>query len=117
MASGPTVKSVEEDLGELAGEVKDLGRSVDALRNEVTGFRASVETQLGFIKWVGVFFAGVLVALVAGAVNVAWNASALNSEVKTQGGRLDKIEGRLDGMARQLDTLIRRTEPVKGKGE
>jgi hypothetical protein len=103
-AAGPTTKSVDEDLGELAKEVKDLARSVDGLRNEFTGFRSTVETQLGVIKWIGVFFAGVLVALVAGAVNVAWNASALNSEVKQQGGRLDKMDAK-------LDTLLLRSEP------
>jgi outer membrane murein-binding lipoprotein Lpp len=102
-----TAKSVDEDLGELTSEVKDLTRSVDSLRNEFTGFRSTVETQLGVIKWIGVFFAGVLVALVAGAINVAWNASALNSEVKSQGGRLDKIESK-------LDTLIRQTAPKPG---
>jgi archaellum component FlaC len=107
--AAPSVKSVDEELGELTKEVRELGKGVDALRNEFTGFRASVETQLGFIKWVGVFFAGVLVALVAGAVNVAWNASALNSEVKTQGSRLDKMDGRLDGIAKQLETIIRQT--------
>jgi hypothetical protein len=65
-------------------------------------FRVEMRTQLGFIKWVGVFFATVLVALVAGAVNVAWNASALNSEVKNQ--------------AKQLDTLIRQTAPTPKAG-
>jgi archaellum component FlaC len=120
-AAGPTAKSVEEDLGELTNEVKDLSRGVDALRNEVTGFRASAETQLGFIKWVGVFFAGILVALVGTSINVAWNASALNSEVKAQGGRLDKVEsrldkidGRLDGIGKQLEAILRQTAPKAG---
>jgi uncharacterized protein YoxC len=95
-----TAKSVDEDLSELTQEVKGLARSVDGLRNEFTGFRSTVETQLAVIKWIGVFFAGILVALVAGAVSVAWNASALNSEVKA--------------MAKQLDTIVRQTAPKAG---
>ena len=64
------------------------------------------------IEWIGIFFATVLVALVAGAVNVAWNASALNSEVRRSPAR--KIEGRLDGMDKKLDTLVRQTARAGG---
>lgn len=95
-----TAKSVDEDLGELTREVKELAKGMADLRVEFTGFRSTAETQLGVIKWIGVFFATVLVALVAGAVNVAWNASALNSDVKQ--------------MAKQLDTIVRQTAPKAG---
>jgi hypothetical protein len=78
----------------------DFTKGVADLRNEFTGFRSTVETQLAVIKWIGVFFAGVLVALVAGAISVAWSASALNSEVKQ--------------MAKQLDTIVRQTAPKAG---
>ncbi len=53
-----TAKSVDEDLGELAQEVKDLGRGIDALRNEFTGFRSSVETELRLIRKLGGWFVG-----------------------------------------------------------
>jgi hypothetical protein len=88
-----------EDLADFRLETEKRFGSVEKAIGE---FRVEMRTQLGFIKWVGVFFATVLVALVAGAVNVAWNASALNSEVKNQ--------------AKQLDTLIRQTAPTPKAG-
>lgn len=86
-----------EDLAEFRLEVEKRFGSIE---KDLGEFRTEVRTQLGFIKWLGVFFASVLVALVAGAVNVAWNASALNSDVKQ--------------MARQLDAIVRQTAPKAG---
>ena len=112
-----TAKSVNEDLGELAQEVKDLGRGIDALRNEFTGFRSSVETELRLIRKLGGWFVGglfgVFISVVVGAATVGWNASAVVAEVKYQGLRLDKIEQRQEASAekveKQLDTIIRQT--------
>jgi hypothetical protein len=75
---------------------------------------AGILEQLKFIRWIGVFFAGVLVTIVATSIGITWSASALNSEVKTQGQRLDKVEARLDAMGKQLDILISRTAPKTG---
>jgi hypothetical protein len=86
-----------EDLADFRLEVEKRFGSIE---KELGEFRTEVRTQLGFIKWLGVFFAGVLLMLVGGAVNVAWNASALNSDVKQ--------------MARQLDTIVRQTAPKAG---
>jgi uncharacterized protein HemX len=142
MPSGPTTKAVDEDLGELTKDVKELSRGVADLRTEFVGFRTGVDKDLKLIKGIGIFFSGVLLAVVAGAGHVVWDAATINSEVKQhgekfnelksevkqhgeklnelkseikqQGGRLDKIESRLDEMAKQLDTLVRRTEPKPG---
>ena len=86
-----------KDLAEFRLEVE---RRFGSIEKDLGEFRTEVRTQLGFIKWLGVFFASVLVALVAGAVTVAWNASALNSDVKQ--------------MAKQLDTIVRQTAPKAG---
>jgi uncharacterized protein YlxW (UPF0749 family) len=165
---GPTTKSVDEDLGELAAEVKELTRGVADLRNELTkgmadlrneltkgmgdlrneltkgmadlrneftGFRSGVERELKLIRWLGVFFAGILVAVVLGSGHVVWDAATitadvkqhgeklndLNAEVKQHGERLNDLkaevkqqDGRLDSMARQLETIIRQTAPKAG---
>jgi hypothetical protein len=88
-----------EDLAEFRLEVE---RRFGSIEKDLGEFRTEVRTQLGFIKWLGVFFAGVLLMLVGGAVNVAWNASALNSDVKQ--------------MAKQLDTIVRQTAPAPKAG-
>jgi len=98
----------------LAGDLKDLARSVGELRTEFAEFRVEVRTQLGVIKWVGGFVAGVLVALVVATVGVAWNASAVVSDVRSHGARLDQVEKRLSGIEAKLDVLIRRAEPKAG---
>ncbi len=38
----------------------------------------------------------------------------LGSEVKQQGTRLDKVEGRLDAMQKQLEILVNRSAPKTG---
>jgi hypothetical protein len=105
--AGPTTEVLAEDL-------KELARAVGELRTEFGEFRSEVRTGLGVIKWVGVFFAGILVSLVTGTIGMAWNASAVVSDVRQHGERLDKVEKRLDGIESKLDVLIRRTEPKAG---
>lgn len=96
-------------------------------RTEFASFRSAVETELRLIRKVGNWILGVAVGIVAamitGAATVGWSASAVVSEVKHQGERLDKLELRLDAMERKhnerldsverkLDTLISRTGPA-----
>jgi hypothetical protein len=78
---------------------------------------AAINTELRLIRFIGVFFAGVLVAVAAGAGRVVWDAATLTAEVRQHGVRLDKVEKRLDGIDAKLDTLIRlirRSEPKTG---
>ena len=87
------------------------------MRNEFTGFRSSVETELRLIRKLGGWFVWrmfvVFISVVVGAATVGWNASAVVAEVKYQGLRLDKIEQRQEASAekveKQLDTIIRQT--------
>lgn len=108
---GPTAQSGSDELKKLAGDFSTT-------RSDFSGFSAKASVQLALIKWVGVFFSGILVALVAGAVNIAWHASALNSEVRHQGRRLEKIEKNsevviqhLEGIERRLDAFAARLAP------
>jgi hypothetical protein len=79
---------------------------------------ARVETKLGIIRKLGTWllggFFGVVAALVTGAATIGWSASAVVAEVKNQAQRTDKLENRLDAMAKQLEILIRRSEPKAG---
>ena len=99
-----TDEKLGSDLTELRVEVERRFGSVDKSLG-------GIERELKLIRWVGTFFAAILVALVAGSINVAWNASAVVSDVKQQGQRIDKFEKRLDGIESKLDTLIRQTAP------
>jgi hypothetical protein len=94
---GPRTHALDEDLRELT--------------KSFVKFRTEVRTQLSVIKWAGVFFVGVLLAVATGAGRVVWDAATLTSEVKQHGVRLEKIEKRLAGVDQKLDTLLRRTEP------
>jgi hypothetical protein len=123
-----------EDLADFRLEVEKrfgtLERELGEFRGDFREFRGEIRTQLAFIKWAGMFFAGVLVILVTSLVNVAWNAGsvvsevrtqgraleALATEVKSQGARIEKVEKRLDGIDAKLDILVHRGEP-KAKGE
>ncbi|MGP0062596.1 MAG: hypothetical protein ACLQGP_03200 [Isosphaeraceae bacterium] len=114
----------------LATDLTDFRLETEKRFGSIDKTLAAIETQLGFIKWVGMFFAGVLVILVTSLINVAWNAGTVVSEVrtqgraletltvefKTQGTRIDKVEKRLDGIDAKLDILVRRAES-KAKGE
>jgi hypothetical protein len=85
----------------LADVVRDLRESNRQIALDIKGIQTvlvAVQTELRFIRWIGVFFAGILVTLVGGAIWLSWNASALNAEVKQQGGRLEAGEGRLEDL-------------------
>jgi hypothetical protein len=105
-----------EDLAEFRLETEKRFGSVEKTL-------ASIETQLGFIKWAGTFFAGVLVLIVTSLITVAWNAGTVVSEVRNQAAQIGELKSEvkaqgahLDGIDAKLDLLIRRAEP-KAKGE
>ena len=103
--AGPTTQVLSDDLKTLRKEVSDF-------RLESSRFMAQVSSQLAFLKWIGVFFSGILVALVCGAVTVAWNASAVNSEIKQQGMRIERMSRNSDDLIQRLDRIDRRLEAL-----
>ena len=106
--AGPSTQNLSDDLKKLSGDFADF-------RSDFSGLRSQVNVQLAFIKWVGVFFSGILVALVSGAVTIAWNASALNSEVKQQGLRVEKIEKNSETITHQLERIEHRLESMAAR--
>jgi hypothetical protein len=95
------IRKMADSLASLRVEVAQrfgtLSTDIEARFGAVNTRLEGIQVELRAIQWVGAFFAGILITLVAGAIGVAWNASALNSEVKQ--------------MAKQIDVLIRRSEP------
>ncbi len=106
---GPTTRSLDERLDDLTADVHEVLSDVAGLRLDMTtefgklredlgDFRLESERRFGsiekvlsgiqehlkFIRWVGVFFAGILVAAVAGAGHVVWDAATINAEVNHQ---------------------------------
>jgi hypothetical protein len=110
-----TDEKLAENLANFRVEVAERFGKVE---KDIEGFRSGVETELRIIRKLGTWLLGgvfgVIAALVTGAATIAWSASAVVSEVKNQGQRIDKLESRLDTMGKQLDTLIHRTEPKAG---
>ncbi len=105
-ATAEKIKGVARDLATFRVEVAERFEKVTerfgAMEKDLHGFRGSVETELRIIRrqaaWLvgGVF--GLIAAMITGAATIAWSASAVVSEVKHQGQRLDKIESRLDAL-------------------
>jgi hypothetical protein len=117
------------DLADFRVEVAERFGQADARIAERFGQMdtrfAAVETELRIIRKLGTWLlgvgAGIIGTMIVGAATVAWAASAVVSDVKHQGQRIDRIEGRLDAMGRQLDamgkqldTLISRPAPKPG---
>ncbi|MHB1559238.1 MAG: hypothetical protein ACYC61_17430 [Isosphaeraceae bacterium] len=112
--------ATDEKLGEqihevaesLAGFRLEMAERFGALETTFEGFRSKVDTHLQFIKWLGVFFAGILVAVVVGSGRVVWDAATVNSELKQQGRVLETLASevrqqgtRLEQQGRVLETL------------
>jgi hypothetical protein len=145
---GPTARNLDERVDDLGSDVHEVLSDVAGLRVDVAGLRAEmaarsgklrgelgefggeIRTELGGVKSLGIFFAGVLVAVALGFAYAAWDAGSIAADVEQQGRtldtlasdakrqceRLEKVEKRLDGIDAKLDILIRRAEP-KAKGE
>lgn len=112
--------ATDEKLGEqihevaesLAGFRLEISERFGALETTFEGFRSKVDTHLQFIKWLGVFFAGILVAVVVGSGRVVWDAATVNSEMKQQGRVVETLAAeakqqgtRLEQQGRVLESL------------
>jgi hypothetical protein len=110
---------------QLSEEIKELGLRLTArmdgleaglrgLREEFVIFRERVDTHLAYIKWTGVFFSGILVALFLGALSVAYQAGGVSSDVKQQGKLLEQHGEQLKVQGEQLKL---QGEQLKVQGE
>jgi hypothetical protein len=98
----------------LAEDLADFRLETEKRFGSIEKALSGIQVQLKFIQWIGAFFAGVLVAVVFGAGRVVWDAATISADVKQQGIRQEKLEGRMDAMDKKLDLIISRTAPKAG---
>src|SRR5437016_7497435 len=101
----PADQQLAEDIHEVAEHLAGFRVEVAERFGVVNTGLKEIQGDLRWIKWIGGFFATALMALIAGAVTVSWNASALNSEVKHQGGRLEALNSELKHQGGRLEAL------------
>jgi DNA repair ATPase RecN len=103
----------------LADEIKEITTGLNVVRADLAGFKASVETELKYIHATANSLVKLLtratIAILAGAAGIIWSSSALNSEVKYQGIRIDKVDQRLDKVDQRLDKVDQRLDKVDGR--
>src|SRR2546423_1738516 len=113
----PPDQQLAEDIQEvaenLAGFPVEISEKFGTVHADLEGFRSAVESNLKIIRWLGMFFASLLVALFVGSLTVAWNASALNSDVKEIGRRLNDLTSAVEQRGARLNDL---TIEVKHQG-
>ena len=118
-----------ETDAKLAADIADLRVAMERRFGEVGGQLAAIQAELGLIRKLGDRLFGTAIGIIGtmifGAATVAWAASAVSSDVRHQGGRiekvetlleatgkrLDRVESRLEAMGKQLETLLERSAP------
>ena len=98
MAATATDEKLAADLTSFRAEVT---RDISDVRADLAGFRGKVETDLRWIKGIGV---ALLLAAFSFAGWIIADMSTLKSEARQQGARLDRLE-------KKIDILIERTSP------
>jgi septal ring factor EnvC (AmiA/AmiB activator) len=95
------IERLEGSIDRLNARIDRLDETIRGMGQEFAEFRGSVKTQLAAIRWFGVFFAGILVAIAVGAGRVVWDASALTSKVE----QFSKDSSALTGEVKQLSNV------------
>ena len=90
-------------MSSVVSEVKQEGEKLGDLKTEVNDLKVEVKQHGGKLD------------------DLKTEVNDLKAEVKQHGGKLDdlkadvkQLDGRMDSMAKQLETLIRRTDPKAG---
>ncbi len=110
------------DIADLRVAMERRFGEVERRFGEVGAQLAAIQAEMGLIRKLGDRLFGTAIGIIGtmiiGAATVAWAASAVVSDVRHQGGRIDKLEThleatdkRLDAMGKQLETLLERTAP------
>jgi hypothetical protein len=123
-----TDQQLAADIHELSKGVADFRVEMAERFGRVDKGLEGIERELRFIRWAGAFAALVLLTLVGSTIAVAYQAGRtvaaveslrestgeLKAQARDHGGRIEKVERRLDSIDAKLDTLIRRGEPKAG---
>jgi tetrahydromethanopterin S-methyltransferase subunit G len=86
----------------LSQSVREVGQKIERHGEKLAG----IESSLGWVTKIGAFFVTMLLLVFSAIASLSWNASALNSEVKQQGARLDKIDQKLDLIIQQTAQIV-----------
>lgn len=126
---GPTTQSLDERIDGLADDLAGfrleaekrsgaIETALSDIRGDLKEFRTGIRTDLRWIKLIGGSIVTLLLGAGAFSGRVIWDAASIASDVRQQGQRIDKLEGRmdrvekrLDGIDQKLDTLLNRTAP------
>jgi hypothetical protein len=103
----------------LADDIKGLRATMHAMREDFAGWKGSVETELNLIgtlgKWILAAFTSIAIVALTGAGGLIWSAAIVHADVKNQGIRLDKLEGRFDRLDQKVDQLDKRLDKTDAK--
>jgi hypothetical protein len=117
------------DIADLRVQMERRFGEVERRFGAVGEQLAAIQAELGLIRKLGDRLFGTAIGIIGtmiiGAATVAWAAPAVVSDVRHQGGRidkvetqveangkrLDKVETRLETMGKQLETLLERSAP------
>ena len=99
----PTMTEVDQRLTQA---VHETGQKVERQGERL----AAIESSMGWVTKIGGFFVTLLVIIFGAIGSLSWNASALNSEVKHQGARLEKIDQKLEQQGARLEKIDQKLE-------
>ena len=102
---GPTTESLSTDFKGLARDLAESRADFADFREDFADFRGRVETQLGFLRWLGASTAAILVTMVGSALWLSWHASALSQHVEALEISTGKVVERLDRLERAVEVL------------
>ena len=100
-----TVKSLEEQVDEIAEDLGDLKEKVNLIAHDFASLKGRLEVTLQFLRWLGGFAAAVGVTIVIFLFTVARTAGRLDATVEQQSTSLNKMESRIEKMELKMETM------------
>jgi prefoldin subunit 5 len=120
-----TVRSLEERIDDMVESISSLTTRIEGLTQEFGAFRARMETTHSLIRWIGVFFAGLLVTVLYSVFSVAYSGGQLAATVGELKGTTEKLSvavqqlqattARHDAIMEQLEKRFARYEETLDK--
>jgi len=110
------VKSLEERVDEMDLSVVGLTSAMSDWKSEYASFKAKIDTTLAFMRWIGIFTAGVLVTAIVASFNVSHSAGRLEARVEQLQETVVKQECHLDEQNKLLREVSAQLAELRAKG-